>query len=269
MRSERPKPLHRLCGRPMVLHVLDALAELDLDRAVVVVGHGAERVTKALARAAAARPRHRLRRAARPAGDRRRRLGGPHRLPRRRSATMTATSSSCPATPRCCGRPPWPPWSRHHRGHDAAATVLTARLTDPTGYGRVVRGKDGRVARIVEAGRRHRRGAGRRRDQHLDLRVSPLRAGARPAPPVARTTPRVSTTSPTRSRSSTTPGTRSTALVVDDPMEAAGVNDRAQLAVAEAELRDRINERWMRRGVTMVDPERHLPRHHRRARRRT
>src|SRR5688572_32904368 len=46
MRSTRPKPLHLLCGRPMVLHVLDALAELHVDRAVVVVGHGAERVTK-------------------------------------------------------------------------------------------------------------------------------------------------------------------------------------------------------------------------------
>jgi bifunctional UDP-N-acetylglucosamine pyrophosphorylase / glucosamine-1-phosphate N-acetyltransferase len=44
--------------------------------------------------------------------------------------------------------------------------------------------------------------------------------------------------------------------VLPDSMEAAGVNDRAQLAVAEAELRDRINERWMRRGVTMWDPER-------------
>src|SRR6516225_618711 len=49
MRSERPKPLHRLCGRPMVLHVLHALAELDLDRAVMVVGHGGARVTKAVA----------------------------------------------------------------------------------------------------------------------------------------------------------------------------------------------------------------------------
>jgi bifunctional UDP-N-acetylglucosamine pyrophosphorylase/glucosamine-1-phosphate N-acetyltransferase len=47
-----------------------------------------------------------------------------------------------------------------------------------------------------------------------------------------------------------------TSLLVDDSMEVAGVNDRAQLAVAEAELRDRINERWMRRGVTMLDPER-------------
>jgi bifunctional UDP-N-acetylglucosamine pyrophosphorylase / glucosamine-1-phosphate N-acetyltransferase len=45
-------------------------------------------------------------------------------------------------------------------------------------------------------------------------------------------------------------------MVAADPMETAGVNDRAQLAVAEAELRDRNNERWMRRGVTMIDPER-------------
>ena len=48
MRSTRPKPLHVLCGRAMVLHILDTLAELPLDRAVVVVGHSAERVTKAL-----------------------------------------------------------------------------------------------------------------------------------------------------------------------------------------------------------------------------
>ena len=43
-----PKPLHRLCGRPMVLHVLDALAELSVARVVVVVGHRAEWVTKTL-----------------------------------------------------------------------------------------------------------------------------------------------------------------------------------------------------------------------------
>src|SRR5438067_4064386 len=48
MRSETPKVLHSLCGRPMVLHVVDALAALPLERIVVVVGHGAERVTKTL-----------------------------------------------------------------------------------------------------------------------------------------------------------------------------------------------------------------------------
>ena len=47
-----------------------------------------------------------------------------------------------------------------------------------------------------------------------------------------------------------------TTVVVPDPATALEVNDRAQLAVAEAELRKRINTRWMRRGVTMWDPER-------------
>jgi bifunctional UDP-N-acetylglucosamine pyrophosphorylase / glucosamine-1-phosphate N-acetyltransferase len=46
MRSARPKPLHQICGRPMVMHVIYALAAIDVDRTVVVVGHGAERVTK-------------------------------------------------------------------------------------------------------------------------------------------------------------------------------------------------------------------------------
>jgi bifunctional UDP-N-acetylglucosamine pyrophosphorylase/glucosamine-1-phosphate N-acetyltransferase len=45
-------------------------------------------------------------------------------------------------------------------------------------------------------------------------------------------------------------------MVAADPMEPAGINDRAQLAVAEAELRDRTNDRWMLLGVTMLDPER-------------
>ncbi|HAS11978.1 MAG TPA: bifunctional N-acetylglucosamine-1-phosphate uridyltransferase/glucosamine-1-phosphate acetyltransferase, partial [Acidimicrobiaceae bacterium] len=40
MRSERPKPLHVLVGKPMVLWVLDALADCDVDRVAVVIGHG-------------------------------------------------------------------------------------------------------------------------------------------------------------------------------------------------------------------------------------
>src|SRR5829696_1725307 len=48
MRSARPKPLHLLCGRAMLLHILDAVAEMGAERAVVVVGHGAERITKKL-----------------------------------------------------------------------------------------------------------------------------------------------------------------------------------------------------------------------------
>ena len=48
MRSQRPKPLHHLCGRPMVLHVIDAVSGLKVDRVVVVVGHEAAWVVKSL-----------------------------------------------------------------------------------------------------------------------------------------------------------------------------------------------------------------------------
>ncbi|MCB0993232.1 MAG: NTP transferase domain-containing protein, partial [Acidimicrobiales bacterium] len=46
--SAIPKPAHRLCGRPMVSFAIDALARVGLDKAVVVVGHGADRVRSAV-----------------------------------------------------------------------------------------------------------------------------------------------------------------------------------------------------------------------------
>src|SRR5579862_2071912 len=150
MRSQRPKPLHRLCGRPMVLHVLHALAELDLDRAVVVVGHGGDRVTKAVAE----QP---------PPG-----LGLDFVVQRAQRGTGDAVLVALTAFPDDDAddsdivvlpgdtpllRPPTlAALIRTHRRAEAAATVLTAVLDDPTGYGRVARDRNERVARIVEHG---------------------------------------------------------------------------------------------------------------------
>ena len=50
MKSSVPKVLHPLCGRPMLLYVVGALEELQLERIVVVVGHGSEQVIKTLQR---------------------------------------------------------------------------------------------------------------------------------------------------------------------------------------------------------------------------
>ena len=139
MRSARPKPLHRLCGRPMILHVLDALAELSVARVVVVVGHRAEWVTKTLVEHAppgmAIEFVEQVEQ--RGTGDAMAvALTGlpddeddddgdvvvlPGDTPLLRPATLAALV-------------------RHHRATDAAATLLTAVLDDPTGYGRVVRG---------------------------------------------------------------------------------------------------------------------------------
>jgi bifunctional UDP-N-acetylglucosamine pyrophosphorylase/glucosamine-1-phosphate N-acetyltransferase len=133
--------------------------------------------------------------------------------------------------------------------------MLTAVVENPSGYGRVVHGKDGDVVRVVEE-------ADATEDEKIIDEVNTSIYCFRRsilAPTLRRISPANAQgeyylTDAVAVLSSA--GYSVMALVLPDSMEAAGVNDRAQLAVAEAELRDRINERWMRRGVTMWDPER-------------
>src|SRR5437870_1737566 len=257
MRSSRPKALHMLCGRPMVLHVLDALAELPIERVVVVIGHGGERVAKTLQDMAPGKlsiefvEQH----VQRGTGDAVSvALTGfpetfeeedleegdlvvlPGDTPLLRPATLAALV-------------------RTHRTTDAAATLLTAVLERPTGYGRVVRGKDDRVARIVEE-------PDATEEERLITEVcTSIYCFRRSvlAPALRRLSPENA-----QGEYYLTDivevlydaGYDVVTMVAPDAMEAAGVNDRAQLSVAEAELRDRTNERWMRRGVSMLDPER-------------
>ncbi|HUR77511.1 MAG TPA: NTP transferase domain-containing protein [Acidimicrobiales bacterium] len=252
MMSARPKPLHRLCGRPMVLHVIDALAELHVDRVVVVVGHGADRVQKTVLEDAPEGVRIQFveQSVQRGTGD-------------AVSVGVTALPDADDEDGDVIVLPGDTPLLRpatiaalvrQHRAADAAATLLTARVGDPYGYGRVVRREDGRVTKIVEEV-----------DATLDERdideintsIYVFRHGVL-APGLRRVVP-----DNAKGELYLTDvigvlydaGYTITTLEAADSMEAAGVNDRAQLAVAEAELRDRTNERWMRRGVTMLDPE--------------
>lgn len=251
MRSARPKPLHLLCGRAMLLYVLDAAAALPLRRAVVVVGHGAERVTKKLQDDGPDLIIEFVeQRVQRGTGDAASvgltglldddEDGGdvlvlPGDTPLLRAETVAALVAE------------------HHRT-DAAATVLTAEPPDPTGYGRIVRGKDGRVARIVEEGDAtdEERAIGEVNTSIYCFRRSLL------APALRRLSPENS-----QGEYYLTDvvgvlhdaGYRVVSMVADDPRETAGVNDRVQLAAAEAELRRRTNERWLCQGVTLVDPD--------------
>src|SRR5579871_6201056 len=255
MRSSLPKPLHRLCGRPMVLHVLDALAELAVGKVVVVVAHGSAEVTKTLQADAPAGLELEFVEQARPLGtgdaaavaltafsqvfagdaDDGDLVVLPGDTPLLRPATLAALV-------------------RTHRSSDAAATLLTARLADPAGYGRVVRAKDGRVACIIDES------DATPEEREIDEVTTSIYCFRHSV--LAPTLRRLSPASSSGEYYLTdtvgvlyAAGYPVTSYVVTDPMEAAGVNDRAQLAAAEAELRERINERWMRRGVTMTDPE--------------
>src|SRR5205807_1981681 len=257
MRSSRPKPLHLLCGRPMVLHVLDALAELPVDRVVVVIGHGGESVVKTMQEMAPPKlaiefVEQHVQRGTGDAvsvaltgfpasfdvdedledGDL---IVLPGDTPLLRPATVAALV-------------------RTHRSSDAAATLLTAVLEMPRGYGRVVRGKDDRVARIVEEADATEE---ERQITEVCTSIYCFRKSVL-APALRRLVPENAQGEYYLTDAIGVlydAGYNVVSVVAPDAMEAAGVNDRAQLAVAEAELRDRTNERWMRRGVTMLDPE--------------
>lgn len=251
MRSSRPKPLHRLCGRPMVLHVLDGLAELPIDLAVVVVGHGGDRVAKAVQEQApeALALDFVEQRQQRGTGDA---VGvALTELP---NVFDGGDIVVLPADTPLLRAPTLAHLVREHRTTEAAATLLTAHVADPAGYGRVVRDRDGAVAAVVEdadAGEEEQ-AVSEVNTSIYCFRLELLAPALRRLSPVNAQDEYYLTDVVAVLHDA---GHPVGAVVVEDPMEVAGVNDRAQLAVAEAELRDRTNERWMRRGVTMVDPE--------------
>jgi bifunctional UDP-N-acetylglucosamine pyrophosphorylase/glucosamine-1-phosphate N-acetyltransferase len=253
MRSARPKPLHRLCGRPMILHVLDALAELPVTRVVVVVGHRAEWVTKTLIEHAPTGMAIEFVEQAeqRGTGDAMSvaLTGLPDEDDGEDGDVVVLPGDTPLLRPGTLAR-----LVRVHRAQDDAATLLTAVLDDPTGYGRVVRGRDDTVARVVEDVDAT--------DDELEVCEINTSMYCFKRSVLAPSLRRLSPANAQGEYYLTDvvevlyeAGHRVGSVVVEDTMEVAGVNDRAQLAVAEAELRDRINERWMRRGVTMWDPQ--------------
>jgi bifunctional UDP-N-acetylglucosamine pyrophosphorylase / glucosamine-1-phosphate N-acetyltransferase len=242
-RSALAKPLHPVAGRPLLWHVLAAAAPLKADRTVVVVGNGADQVTGAvegfdlgpveLAVQADQRGTGDALAAALPlvegdgdvmvlSGD----------TPLVSSALLEALLDA-------------------HRSARADATLLTCTLEDPTGYGRILRDPGGAVTGVVEerdatpAQRQLREvGAGlyvfRRPalDGLADLRPDNDQ-GEYYLPDLV---PLVLA------------GGGRVATAEGPAEEARGVNDRVELAAAEAVLRRRLLERLMLGGVTVVDP---------------
>ncbi len=235
----------------MLLHVLDALSELYVELAVVVVGHGAEPVTKTLQHDGP--PDLRLdfveQRVTRGTAD-------------ALSVALTAFPDDDLDDADIVVLPGDTPLVRpatlsdlvvEHRESDAAATLLTARLDDPSGLPRVIRGKDGRVARVVDD---LDATEFEREIDEVATSIYCFRRGLL-APALRRISPdnakgEYYLTDVVAVLHGT--GHKVVAVEADDSREAVGVNDRAQLAEAEAELRRRINVRWMRAGVTMTDP---------------
>ncbi|CAB4734613.1 MAG: NTP transferase domain-containing protein [Actinobacteria bacterium] len=250
MKSNRPKPIHVLCGKAMVLYELDALHEIGVRRTVVVVGTGAERVTKKLQEDG---PDLSLefveQRFIRGTGDAASVgvaafgyvddddaavLVLPGDTPLVRAATLSGLVAE-------------------HRGSGAAVTILSAELDDPSGYSRIVRGKTDRVVAVIDEADVVDEPIGR---TEVSAGIYCFRLNLL-APALRRVTPRnirgVHLLSDVV-RVLADAGHPVSTHRVSDITDTYGVNDRVQLARVEAELRRRTNHRWLERGVTLVDP---------------
>jgi len=255
MRSSRPKPLHLICGRPMVMHVIHALEHLHVERTVVVVGHGAERVTKKVQEQAPewAQVTFVEQSVQRGTGDAA--MVGMTAFPGD-DLDDTSTVVVLPGDTPLLRAETLDALVTAHATNGYAATLITSVLDDPSGYGRVIRAPskhgDGRVLRIVE-----------QRDatpEELDVReiCTSMYAFRRDL-----LGPALRHLSPDNAQGEyyltdvvavlATMGHRIGCIVASET-ETRGVNDRWQLALAERELRNRTNRHWLLNGVTMLDP---------------
>ena len=140
-----------------------------------------------------------------------------------------------------------------HAASGAAVTVVTAEVADPTGYGRVVRGADGGVERIVE----------QKDASEAERSIREINSGiwGFDAAVLRDALDQVGTDNAQGEKYLTdvlalarAAGHRVGAHRIDDIWQTEGVNDRVQLAKLGRVLNDRVCEKWMRAGVTIVDP---------------
>ncbi len=142
----------------------------------------------------------------------------------------------------------------HHEEGRNAVTVLTALLEDPAGYGRVLRAEDGSVLAIRE----HKDATEEERSvREVNSGIYAFDAS------VLRSSLREVTSENAQGEMYLTDvveiarghGGRVAAFVIEDRWQVEGANDRVQLAALARELNRRMTERWMRAGVTIMDPE--------------
>lgn len=242
MKSNRAKVLHEIAGKPMLYFPLQAARQAGFVRTQVVVGHQAEEVRAAVADAGVGFV------------EQAQQLGTGHAL----LCAADAMSNFSGTLLLLCGDVPLlraetlqEMLETHHK-EQAAVTVLTAELDNPTGYGRIIR-DDAAVLRIVEE-----------KDATAEEKLvkeintgtylfdaqfvfSALReVGCENAQGEYYLTDVVA--------AAVKAGLPTRAVVLDDPDEAMGINDLRQLSEATTLMRQRINDELMRSGVTMLDP---------------
>ena len=241
MKSALPKVLQPLAGATLVERVLASAANLQPERRLLIVGHQAERVEQQLAS-----------------------VGGlEFVLQQPQNGTGHAVQQLIPALQGFAGEllvlngdvpllraETIDALVSQHRSSGADVTLLTARLADPTGYGRVFADADGKVSGIVE----HRDCTEEQRSN--DLTNAGIYCFNWTA--LAEVLPKLSTDNDQGELYLTDTVAmlpKAMHLEVADADEVNGINNRRQLARCEALLQQRLRLHWMDEGVTFIDPD--------------
>jgi bifunctional UDP-N-acetylglucosamine pyrophosphorylase/glucosamine-1-phosphate N-acetyltransferase len=240
MKSDLPKVLQPLAGATLVERVLASCRHLVPQRQLLIVGHQAERVERSLSSVPGLefvlqQPQngtgHAVQQLLEPlAGFQGELLVLNGDVPLLRPGTLEELLAK-------------------HRSSGAAVTLLTARLADPAGYGRVFADEQGRVSGIVE----HRDCSEEQRRNTLTNAGIYCFDWAK----LAAVLPLLSTDNDqgelylTDTVAMLSPAMH---LEVADPDEISGINDRLQLAQCEAVLQERLQRHWMAEGVSFTDP---------------
>lgn len=243
MKSKLYKVLHPVCGKPMVQHVVDHIQTLDVNRIVTVVGHGAEKVKQQLG----AKSEYVLQAE---------QLGTAHAV----QQAETILGSEEGTTLVVCGDTPlirpetMQALFEHHQAKNAKATILTAIAENPTGYGRILRGDNGQVEQIVE-----QKDASAEQQLVKEINTGTYcfdnKALFETLKLVKNDNAQGEYYLPDVIEILQKQGDVVEAYVTQDFEETLGVNDRVALSQAEALMRTRINEKHMRNGVTIINPE--------------
>ncbi len=238
MRSALPKVLHPLAGRPLLAHVLQAALALEPARIIVIYGHGGEQVPEGF-----------------------RDSGTSFVLQEPQRGTGHAVMQALPHLPTAgttlilYGDVPLvrPATLRRLLGEPGALCLLTAKVADPGGYGRIVRDAGGGVQRIVED-----------KDASAEeRRIDEINSGVLCAPS-AKLHEWLARLTASNAQGeyyltdilplALTQGTPVRSVLAEDPAEIQGVNSREQLAQLERGYQLAIARELMSNGVTLADP---------------
>lgn len=243
MKSRLPKVLHRVGGLPMAEQVLLTVQRAGTTRQIMVIGFGAEAVREYF-------------------GDRaefvvqEEQLGTGHAV-MQAAPLLGSLEGTVVIT---CGDTPlvtadtFAAMMAFHEKEGAAATILTARMENPTGYGRIIRDEKGQVVKIVE----------QKDGNPSELAVKEINTGIYcfDIQQLLQALKEINNENAQGEYYLTdaigilvSKEEKVAAYVTEDSEQTLGVNSRVQLAEAERILRRRIAQHWMEEGVTLIDPD--------------